>query len=279
MIESLQIISASSVPVVPLSVAKAHCRVDSGDTTEDALLGLYIGAATTAAEAYLKRTLVQTQYQLTRDVLPVQIGGPTGNIAFNVFLNSTVFPFTLARAFGVLKPPLISVDSIRYRDTSGTWLTLDPSLYVYVTGNPGRIAPAYGKVWPFTLPEIGSVEITYTAGSGTTTAVVSISGGTTTTVTTVTGPGQVTPAVLDGSGNVIAPALPYITTIDLAPTLPSDVAGTTVITNVQPTIQAGILLWVGSLFRNREAVTEGSMAALPMGVKELFDTANRGYYV
>ena len=198
-----------------LATAKTHCRVDISDTTSDSLINLYIGAATQAAEAYLKRTLAQTQYLLTRDLLPNNgLNGPTGSAGFNAFLNSSVYPYTLDGVFKILKPPLISVDQIAYLNTSGAWVTLDPSYYAIVTGTPGRIAPAYGKVWPFVLPQIGGVKITYTAG----------------------------------------------------------------VASVPFAVQAAILLRVGSLYRNRESVTEGTLVELPFGERNLLDSASPGFY-
>ncbi len=168
MYESLAVVTPSTSTAVDLATVKLQCRVDSTDTTEDALLNLYIAGVTDAIEAYLKRTLLTTQYLLTRDLLPNGTqGGPTSSVAFNTFLNTSVYPYTLDGAMRLPKPPLVSVDLVQFRDTSGTLQTLDPSFYAVVPGFPGRIAPAYGKIWPFTLPQVGSVEITYTAGAAT----------------------------------------------------------------------------------------------------------------
>jgi hypothetical protein len=259
---------ATSPPVAPTAAdiltLKAHCRVDASDATEDANLALYLQAARTAASGYLKQTLYQTSYTLVRDLLPTRggFGFGTGAPAHAAFWNRTVSPYSLEGFFKVLNPPLISVESIQYLDTSGVSQVLDPGLYSVVPAFPGRIAPSYGKVWPLTLPQIGAVTLRYTCGYGTTTTTVTIAGGTTTTTSVTNGPGLATP----------------LTTTTAAPTLPTDVTRTTTVTNVPFPIQAGILLWAGSLFRNREAVTEGVMSPLPMGVKELFQTANRGYY-
>jgi hypothetical protein len=215
MYESLSIVTPPGGQAVDLDTAKAHCRVDASDTTSDALITLYLQAATNAVSAYLKQTLLTTQYLLQRDLLPNNVfNRPTDSLAWNAFLNSSVYPYTLDAAFKLLKPPLVSVDEVQYLDTSGGWQTLDPSLYVYVPGFPGRIAPAYGKIWPFTLPQIGSVKITDTAGSST----------------------------------------------------------------VLPQVQAAILLWAGSLYLNREAVTDGVLSEMPFGVKNLLAAAAKGFY-
>jgi hypothetical protein len=163
--ESLTVVNPPSSTVVDLAVVKQHCRVDVSDTTEDSLITLYLAAATCAAEARLKRTFLTTQYLLIRDLLPnSNLSGPTSSIAFNTFLNTSVYPYTLDGVFRILKPPLVSIDKISYLDTSGSLQTLDPGFYTYTPGFPGRVGPSYGKIWPFTLPQIGSVQITYTAG-------------------------------------------------------------------------------------------------------------------
>jgi len=265
MYESLIVTSVPAPPTpAALATLRAHCRVDAPDPAEDLLLALYFSAATASASAYLKQTLgAATSYRLTRDLLPTgALSGPTGSVAFNAFLNSSVYPYTLDSVFRILKPPLISVDAIRYLDTSGAPRTLDPGSYASVPGFPGRIAPAYGKVWPFTLPQIGGVTIDYTCGYGTTTTTVSVAGGITTTTRVVTGPGLATP----------------IAATTTAPTAAADVTGVTVADNTPFPAQAAILLWAANLYRNREAVTEGVLSPMPYGVKELLDSCNRGYY-
>jgi len=265
MYESLITTSAPSAPsAADLATFKAHCRVDASDTTEDLNLAVYLEAARHAASAYLKQTLAGSRsYQLTRDLLPTSaLTGPTGSAAFNTFLNTSVYPYTLDSVFKILKPPLISIDSIQYLDTSGTLQALPSDYYKYVPGFPGRVAPAYGKIWPFTLPQVGSVVIAYTCGFGTTTTTVAIAGGVTTTTRVVTGPGLATP----------------ITTTSTAATVQADVAGVTVSDNIPFPAMAGILLWGASLYRNREAITEGVLSPMPYGVKELFDTCNKGFY-
>jgi hypothetical protein len=264
MYESLISITPPAAPsAAALATFKAHCRVDASDTTEDLNLTLYLQAATAAASSYMKHTFSNTSYQLTRDLLPTQaLSGPTGSVGMNVFLNSTVYPYTLDSVFRILNPPLISVESIQYLDTSGTLQTLSADFYKFVAGFPGRVAPAYGKIWPFTLPQIGSVILSYTCGYGTITTTVSLSGGTTTTTTAIAGPGLASP----------------ITTSSTAATVAADVAGVTVTDRTPFPITAGILLWAGALYRNREAVTEGVLSPMPYGVQQLFESCNKGYY-
>jgi hypothetical protein len=258
----------ASVPPVPptsadLAMLKAHCRVDSSDPDAALLLPVYLQAARGRANSYLKQTFYETSYTLVRDTLPSRGSPfPTGAPAHAAFWNRVGFPGSLDGFFRIFNPPLISIDSVEYLDTNGHSQTLPPTAYAVTPGFPGRIAPAYGQLWPLSLPQIGAVTIKYTCGYGSTTTTVTIASGTTTTVAVTTGPG------FD----------PPLTTTTTAATVSTDVAGTTVVANVPFAIQAAVLLHAASLYRNREAVTEGALTPLPMGVKDLLDSANRGYH-
>lgn len=62
-------------------------------------------------------------------------------------------------------PPLQSVTSIVYLDTSGTSTTLSSTLYrVDTVHRPGRIEPAYSQIWPVTYPVNKAITITATVG-------------------------------------------------------------------------------------------------------------------
>lgn len=69
-------------------------------------------------------------------------------------------------------PPLNSVTSIVYLDSSGTSTTLSTSLYrVDTTSRPPRITPAYGQFWPVTYSVSNAVTITASVGYTTTASV------------------------------------------------------------------------------------------------------------
>jgi SPP1 family predicted phage head-tail adaptor len=71
------------------------------------------------------------------------------------------------------KAPLRTIDLIQYVDTSGATQTIDPALYQADTdAEPGRLRPAFGKVWPTPRWEqLASVKVTYTCGYGAASAV------------------------------------------------------------------------------------------------------------
>lgn len=62
-------------------------------------------------------------------------------------------------------PPLVSVDSIRYRNTSGTWTVLSTDVYGVVTSSlVGYVFLKSGQSWPSTDGNPQPIEITFTAG-------------------------------------------------------------------------------------------------------------------
>jgi uncharacterized phiE125 gp8 family phage protein len=70
-------------------------------------------------------------------------------------------------AIRVTRPPLVSVVSITYFDTTGTLITVPTSVYNVDTSTPrGRIAPAFGQIWPIVQQQLASVIVTYVAGYG-----------------------------------------------------------------------------------------------------------------
>lgn len=69
-------------------------------------------------------------------------------------------------------PPLQSVSSIQYLDTSGTLQTLAPTEYeVDIHGVKGSVQEAYGKTWPSVREQVNSIIITFACGYSDETAV------------------------------------------------------------------------------------------------------------
>lgn len=129
--------NAANLPIT-LDEAKAHCRVTFAD--EDTLIERLIKAATHELEIKLQRTLCETTYieQLDRF--------PEGGIKLAM-------------------PPLLSVQSIVYFDTTGAQLTLSSNDYIVDThSEPGWVMLAPNKQWPETQDRINAVAITYKAG-------------------------------------------------------------------------------------------------------------------
>jgi len=126
---------------VTLAEAKAHLRVDFPDA--DAYIGALITTARVTAEERLERTLVHTPWRLTLDGFPTAIKLPM--------------------------PPIVTVESVQYRDEDGDWVELAAQDYVVDTINePGFVVPAPGARWPAVGPGINGVRVNYTAGYGAT---------------------------------------------------------------------------------------------------------------
>lgn len=145
---------------VTLAQVQAHMRVTL--TQEDALISSYIAAATELVERWTRRQLVTAKYELALDGFPLVPGLARGGRVVG-----------LAGGIEIPRPPLVSVQSIKYFDPAGVQQTLDPSLY-QVDARPlfGRVIPAPGTAWPATqLGVLSSVIIAFTAGYSSTTAV------------------------------------------------------------------------------------------------------------
>lgn len=152
-------IQAPSAEPVTLAEVKNHLRVDADQTSDDALITMLISAARHYAEVECNRSFMSQKWRLTLDSFPGPslMGVPIGE-AYSVPGHALVLE----------RGQVISIDQIQYMDMGGTWQTLDPSGYVADLSSPqARITPPFGKIWPITLPQIGSVRVDYTAGYGT----------------------------------------------------------------------------------------------------------------
>lgn len=175
----VKLVTAPTVEPITLDEAKAHLRVSW--TNEDALITTLISAARRLAEVIASEVFVTSTYDIIEDAFPINSGyvnramrasaasfqGGFYSTPISAFFPSSVGIYT------VPKRPLQSVTSITYLDTSGTLQTLSPSVYTVATGSPGRIAPAFGQIWPVTLPQIGAVTYRVVCGNGNTAASVS----------------------------------------------------------------------------------------------------------
>lgn len=133
-------ITEPAVEPVSLVEAKLHLREDGSD--QDDIINILIKGARQYAEAYTGRSFVTRTWELTLGAFPA-----SGEIE-------------------VPRPPLISVESIKYVDTTGTLQTVSASVYqVDSYRAPALIRPAYGQVWPATRSgDYNAVRVRYSAG-------------------------------------------------------------------------------------------------------------------
>ena len=138
---SLSIVIGPSTEPVTRTEAKAHLRIDFTD--DDATIDGLIAAARRKVETDARRQLITSSLRLTLDEFPYW----------------TIEPH---------KPPLQSVTSLSYIDTSGVTqaLTEDTDFTVDTYSEPGRVVPLYGTAWPATRDVENAVTLVYVAGYG-----------------------------------------------------------------------------------------------------------------
>lgn len=128
----------------PVSLAEAKVHLNAIDDAQDTLITLLIGAARKYAEAYCGRSFITQGWRLTLDAFPCVLQLERG--------------------------PVQSVDSIIYTDMAGATQTItdpaSPDYAIDLTGPLGRVTPGFGRTWPIPLPQIGAVQVNYTAGYG-----------------------------------------------------------------------------------------------------------------
>ena len=147
-----RVTSPSNLPV-SLSEVKDHLRLSSSDDTHDNHLQLLIEAATERLEDDIDRQIVTANYKQSQ-------------LSWSVDDNSY-------GSIKLYKRAITDIVSVKYYDADDVQQTLDPSMYVYDAGRT-RLWPTAGEQWPEHSGEQNNnmVEITFTAGYGTTATTV-----------------------------------------------------------------------------------------------------------
>jgi len=196
---SLSVTTAPGSEPIDLDAAKLHLKMDGIDA-DDLLIAAQLSAARAMCEANLSQAFVTTSFLLKLD------GWPTDRCG------------VVEREILLPRCPLISVASVSYRDAADALTVMSTSDYDVLTGKPGRVALKPAASWPSVDPlRRDSVEIAFTAGYGSATA-------------------------------------------------------------VPPNIKAAVLLMLGHLYINREAVVAGSMTEVPLTVSALLSASDHGRY-
>jgi uncharacterized phiE125 gp8 family phage protein len=156
--------SAPSIEPLTRTEAKNHLRVDSDLTADDTLIDMLIGAARRYAESYCGLSLITQGWRLVLDSFP-------GNTIMGVPWGT---PYSLpGNAVLLERGPVTAVTSITYTAMDFSAQTMPSTDYVTdLTGPLPRITPVFGKIWPIPVPQIGAVQVNYTAGFGATAASV-----------------------------------------------------------------------------------------------------------
>lgn len=148
-VQEIQYTGGKQYVRVVATVSGAACEfsadvlVKSGDVMEDALIADLITAAREYCEDITRRALAKQTIEVYLDKFPS------------------------ARDIELPRPPLVSVTSVKYKDSAGieTTMTADADYLVDADSEPGRIVLPYGKSWPsFTPYPVNPVVIQYEAG-------------------------------------------------------------------------------------------------------------------
>lgn len=162
-LKGLRLSTKAATPLITTDEAKNYLRVDS--STDDALIDLFVEAATTQVENHIHRSLISQSWTLTMDnfdrhsdhILD-QLGEGVHNLPMSVaFRSDVVF---LARM------PIISITSVKTTDTDNSQTPFDSSNYDF-SAETGQLFLNDGSVWPTNLREKDAIEIIYVAGYGT----------------------------------------------------------------------------------------------------------------
>ena len=138
--DKIKLTTAPSTEPISLSEAKAHMRVDFNN--DDTYIENLIVAAREFCETMQNRAYITQTWEL----------------ALDAFINNIELP----------NPPLQSVISMKYYDTSENEITLNSDDYFVDTySEKGTISLKHGKYWPSTqLRPLNGVIIRYIAGYG-----------------------------------------------------------------------------------------------------------------
>lgn len=158
---SFKVTSPPVAEPIGLSEVKAALGIDPGDTSRDARLTNLIRAGRELAESFTGRAFITQGLTLQLDGWPIQSGMPWwGGIreGSRAQFSEGAAPLSLPR------PPLVSVQSVQYRQADGSLATLDPALYsVDAITEPGRLILDPGAL---TVTGRASFVVMFTAGYG-----------------------------------------------------------------------------------------------------------------
>lgn len=162
-LKGVQITVKRATPLITTAEAKTFLRVD--DASEDALIDLFVDAATTDIENFIKRTLITQTYKLTLDSFDNFAGRDEQDI-FGPGTHEAPLSAILKSDFVYLpRLPIQSITSVTTFAIDNTSSVFADTNYTLDTQN-GRIFLNEGAVWPTSLRDKNGVEIVYDAGYG-----------------------------------------------------------------------------------------------------------------
>jgi len=159
-------------------------------------------------------------------------------------------------------------------NVSGTALSGGPLVNVDLATEPGRIAPAYGQIWPIVRQQLAAVQVSFCAGYGpVTTVAANTSAGANQVVTPASMQGIYVGTVLMCEPGVAANreqvTVSAVTSTTFTATFLNAHTGTWNINNTPDDLVNAIKLLVGHWYENREAVTPQLWNKLPLGFESI----------
>lgn len=141
-------ISRSTTLPVTLEQIKQQCRMRSSDTSQDDHLLFLAAVAVELVESEVNRSLVETKYELSLDAFPARDKEGKSAIYF-------------------YRPPVVSIESIKYYNESNVLTTIASSEYVAdLKAQDPFVMEATGCTWPSDLYDKPNViTVAYTANT------------------------------------------------------------------------------------------------------------------
>lgn len=151
--KGLKLLTPNGTEPVELDELKAFMRVDLEDKEDDILISTCNRASRRYVETFTRRSLLQQTWKMTLDSFP----------RYDYFKNDSR---QTNRIIEIPKSPLISVTSIKYKDTSDTEQTmnLDDFTIDIVDNAKSRITLNESLTYPQTIDNANAVEIEFVAG-------------------------------------------------------------------------------------------------------------------
>jgi hypothetical protein len=147
---------------VTMDEVKLHLKIDG--SSEDDSIKMMIVAATTAAEQFMSRALIDRTYKLYLDHWPCT---PGGNNEWWDGVREGAQVGSPARYLELPNAPLKSVTAVKvYDDSNASVIWAASNYHVDVASMPGRIALRTGGTVPLPTKSINGIEIEYIAGYG-----------------------------------------------------------------------------------------------------------------
>ncbi len=146
------LVQTGTPTVEPVSVDQARTWLRIDGNGEDETIGMLIRAARRFIERRTNRALISSTWTLTLDRFPAYcLGDPIAQLAPTIQLP---------------RGPVTAVNAVKYVDTAGVLQTMaaGTDYLVDLTREPVRIAPAWGKSWPFARLQPAAISVDFTAG-------------------------------------------------------------------------------------------------------------------